>query len=257
MNSRVFSVALVAALLSLPLVAQAQVNLFNEHVDVGAGYDPALGWDLHVHDETNLAEYEPGDAILHAVPGAATSRPAGSAWDFVGVGAGQTFYRLPEVQNPALLFLGFGAEEIAPADIASWNTGDARLSSPTGQWIRWRLTGVTGAGGGAAPGFVSVWSNDVGGPISFISSFASGLDATDTAYALAGGHQDYNWGFSAPGAYELTFEVNSQFSAGGSSNANNTATYSFVVAAPEPGSAALALLALPLIGLVRYRRRTL
>ena len=102
----------------------------------------------------------------------------------------------------------------------------------------------------------SAWLNDgASNPINFISS-ANGIDGTDSGYVLAGGHQDYNWGFTAPGTYDVTFLVSSQFTAGGSSNANDTATYRFVVAAPEPGSFALALLGLPALGLVARRRKT-
>ena len=240
--------------------AHAQTSLFNEHVDIGAAYDPVTGWDLHIHDETNLAEYAPGDALLHVLPAAAAARPAGSAFDFIGVGAGQTYYRLPDTQNPALIFLGLGAEEADPNHFASWDTLDTRVASAfgtqTGKYVKFSVLNVTHTNFDATPGsgVFSAWINDGSGPINFISS-ADGVSAADSAYVLAEGHQHYNWGFSAPGTYEVTFQVSSQFSAGGSSNANDTATYTYVVAAPEPGSFVFALLGLPALGLIARRRK--
>ena len=134
--NRTKALAVALALGTLTLLpasrAQAQASLTNEHVDIGVGYDPVTGWDLHIHDETNDVEYGTGDALLHVLPAAAAARPAGSAFDFVGVGAGQTYYRLPDTQNPSLLFLGLAAEEANEADFAAWDTLDNRVASAFG-----------------------------------------------------------------------------------------------------------------------------
>ena len=100
--------------INLPGDQRFDAILSTGHADIGVAYEDDA-WDLHIHDEENDAEYEPGDALLHVGSQALITRDgglAGPAFDFLGVAAGGSFYRLPQSENPELLFLGFGAEEI-------------------------------------------------------------------------------------------------------------------------------------------------
>src|SRR5262245_8350609 len=85
---------LTMALPVTPLQAESVV-LTNEHADVGSGYEEG-SWDLHVHDESNGAEYEPNEALLFIGPAGKTSRPAGASWEFLGNEAGADLWVLPQ-----------------------------------------------------------------------------------------------------------------------------------------------------------------
>jgi surface-anchored protein len=162
------------------------VILKTEHVDVGVAYEDG-GWDLHVHDEDNDQEYEPDEALLYVGPQALTTRPAGAAFDFLGVAAGQTYYRLPQSLNPELLYLGIGGEEIE---------GGTFL----GGTVALRLKAVNG------PGHFAVWQSDDAGPAVYMAT-SDGVTAADFVTVFEGDHDHFNWGFTARGRYEVTFEA--------------------------------------------------
>jgi len=156
------------------------------HTDIGIAYED--GWDLHVHDEENDAEYEPDAALLYVGPQAETIRLPGAAFDFIGVGAGEAFWQLPHSPpHPELLLLGFGAEEIAGG---VFQDGLVRL----------QLKAVNG------PGHFSVWRSTDLGPEVFMAT-SDGITAADLFTGLTGGHEDMNFGFTARGRYEVTFQA--------------------------------------------------
>jgi hypothetical protein len=141
---------LCAALLVSAVAAQAQVTLPSGHTDIGASYSGGE-WDLHIH--TDDEEFAPGDAILFVSETAAFTRPGSAAFAFTGVGAGETLYRLPQSQNPELLYIGFSTEEIASgggSPFDSYLDPDPRVNL-TSRWISFNVTSVTG------PGTFSIW----------------------------------------------------------------------------------------------------
>jgi surface-anchored protein len=237
--------------------AFAQTVLTNQHVDIGAGFDLGV-WDLHLHDEDNDVEYEADEAVLSIGESAIRPRPAGSQFDFIGVGAGQLFHLNPQIQEPDLLLLGFGAEEIANGTFATYTPNDLRVPG-AGEWIRFDLLSVTGAGGSAAPGFFSVWANGVS-PIVYFSTF-DGISSADALHVLPGelGHQDANFGFSVPGTYEVTLRTTAFLGPGATNpTSSDPTTYTFVVsaAAPEPGTLALLTLGGAVTLAARRRKST-
>jgi surface-anchored protein len=233
------------ALLSLGLVspALAQTTIWDHHVDIGIDYTILGGWDLHIHDEDDMVEYDPADAILGVGPQAQQPRPAGAQFDFIGAGAGDPVWILPQVQDPALNFLGLAAEELDPDDLFEDWDPDGAGGVASARWFQFDLVSVNG------PGDFSVWLN--GGPsVAFATS--NGITSADRAFVLAGGHTDYNWAFTQPGTYEVSFTATGML-AGGTLSTSAPATYTFLVAAaPEPASLALCWLALPLA--IRLRR---
>jgi surface-anchored protein len=237
--------------------ATAQALLTQGHTDIGAGFDTdTQTWDLHVHYEETDTEYGADEAILFVKPESATARPASAQYAFIGVAAGNPFYFLPQSEDPNLLFLGLSAEEVVGGTFDTYTETDGRLTSPTGEWIRWDLVSVTGAGGASAPGFFSAWLETSGGPVAYFDT-ADGITAgEDRAFILPGedGHQDFNWGFTAPGVYEVTLTASALF--GGQRVTSAPTTYTFAVAnAPEPGVGVLTVAGALGFAVVRRRRK--
>lgn len=183
---------LLAGLLSagFTLTATAQKTfLNNEHVDVGVAFEDGE-WDLHIHDETNDREFEPGDAVLRVGGLARTTVPADPAYAFLGR-PGSTVWILPAVQNADLLFLGIGAEELEPGIFVN-------------DTVRLHLKRVRGPGRKA---HFAVYTIDAFGTPVVGMNTRDGLTEADAVDVPAGGHTDYNWAFSAPGRYRVTFEA--------------------------------------------------
>lgn len=177
--------------------------------------------DLHLHSEELPLDGYPseigaGDALLPVMAAAKQLRPSGSQFDFIGVAAGSSYWRLPKSQNPSLLFLSIGTEELDPADFAST--------------ITWSLLGVTGAGGGAAPGTFSLWNVDDFGGLVPLMSTSPGAGTPNSLIVSAGGHYHFNYGFSAPGLYNVQFAATATLAAAlGGGQVTGNAVYSFGV----------------------------
>jgi surface-anchored protein len=177
--------------------------------------------DLHLHsselpDNGYPAEIGASDALLPVKAAAKQARPAGSQFDFIGVASGESFWRLPKSQNGSLLYLSIGTEELTPADFASTIT----LS----------LVSVTGTGGGAAPGVFSVWDiDDFGGVVPLMSTL-TGAGTPNSLAVAAGGHYHRNYGFTAPGLYNVEFTATATLAAAlGGGQVTGSAIYSFGV----------------------------
>lgn len=177
--------------------------------------------DLHLHSsELPLdgypAEIGAGDALLPVKAAAKGLRPAGSQFDFIGVASGTPYWRLPKSQNPSLLFLSIGTEELDPAQFAST--------------ITWSLVGVTGTGGGAAPGVFSAWNVDDFGGLVPLMSTSLGAGTPNNVVINAGGHYHFNYGFTAPGLYNVEFAATATLAAAlGGGVVTGSAIYSFGV----------------------------
>lgn len=224
---------IAAALLLLPVnlvSASYTAVLDHQHVDIGMAYEDDA-WDLHVHDETNDTEYQPGEALLYAGGNTKANRPASSAFDFIGVGAGQPYWRLPTAHAPGVLFLGVGAEEVETGVFADWLVNDPRLNL-NGPYIELRLIDVRG------PGDFSVWSSTDDGPVVWMSTFDGGITSDDLLYQLAGGHSHFNYGFTAAGLYEVDLQATAYLGPGQTNPVtSDVATYHFgIETVPEPSS---------------------
>ncbi|MCU0784316.1 MAG: choice-of-anchor M domain-containing protein [Verrucomicrobia bacterium] len=225
----------LAALLTTGLASQAQTTLWEGHTDVGIVYEEG-GWNLHIgqHEATPPMEYAPNEAILGVdIVAASNTVPLGAEWSFLGT-AGSSLWVLPQVQDSALLFLGFGTEELESGVFVN---NEVTLS----------LQGVR------APGQFSVYEVGMfGSPTVFMNS-GDGITGADSIVLPAGGHRHMNWAFSTPGTYEVDFEAAGTLVEGNVFTTSGPITYTFEVAAvPEPGSASL--LALGGLGLLFARR---
>lgn len=221
------------AFIAAPAFVLAQTQLPDDHVDFGIGFD-AGALELHWHDEEGGNEYAPGGAYVRIPLSSSAIRPAGAQWDFTGTVSGGTIYLAPATQTAGVIFLGLGSEEIATGTFS-------------GNSVTLQLDSVSG------PGEFALWQTDgFGSPIVALASFTN----TQSFSLITGGHDHYNWGFTAPGIYELTFTVSGTLT-GAPSPITDTGTFTFVVgtaAIPEPSSFA-ALAGLGVLGLAATRRR--
>jgi surface-anchored protein len=237
---------LAAALLALPLPLRAASIYSYGHADIGLALEEG---ELHPHwhlddggivDGNQLSdsggdghEYEAGDLIARI----AASRPsaAGSA-DYLGVPAGtQVFVAGLVAYQP---YIGFGAEELNPLE---W-TGDISVE----------LTGFTTPLGG---NFALYTTNAAGTSTVDVSlstydpSQANSWGLGENVFGIGiGGHDHYQFGFTAPGEYTLTLKFTGQHNTLGTLSGEETFTFQVV---PEPGAGVLACLAL----VVLWRRR--
>lgn len=210
----------ILALVLCPVTAlkvTGQSWLWSGHADLGVNYKNGA-WDLHVH-HGSLGEFEPDDVILGVdVVAASNSVPAGPAWSFLGP-AGSPVWILPQTDRPGLLFLGVGAEELAPGLFVA-------------DQVTLSLMGVQG------PGHFALYTTDAfGSPTVFMNS-ADGITATDAIVLSAGQHRHVNWAFTAPGTYEITFAASGTLVDGHRFTSSDPATFRFAVV-PEPGVLAL------------------
>lgn len=135
-------------------------------------------------------------------------------------------------QNPISTqpFFGFSTESV-PGGVFSGG-------------IRFQLVDFVG------PGEFSLWQAGVFGAFTFFNTTIDGISAADALTRPTGSHDHYNWGFSAPGVYEVTWQASGTL-LNGSTLTSEPSTFTFVVV-PTPSTAAAALLS---CGLLAGRRR--
>lgn len=239
----------LAALLATGLTTQAQPLYTSGHGDVRMSYDTSTS-SLYLHYQLDYNSVVGGapvgtfaggpvsfapDSIITYVPNPSIARPAGSQYDFLGNNAGDPVWLIPQVQDSAKPWLGFSSEDLSAAN---W-VGGLQFSL---------IDAVTPAGG-----YFSLWNTGIFGAPSVFLDTADGIGADDVFNYALNTHAHYNWGFTQPGIYELTFKVVGNNVTDGLKEA--TATYTFAVGAvPEPSSAALILAGGGLL-LAGYRRR--
>jgi surface-anchored protein len=185
---------------------------FEPHLHNEGGADGAIIDGVRVTDDS---EYEPGDVTI-VVPELSTTTLNS-----------QNYYWLSQDETDAVNngapFLGVGLEELNPLD---WVGGSVNIS----------LASITG------PGSVSIWQDGFE-PVIFFDS------AGDSVPFAAGSHTHLNWGFTAPGAYQLEFAISGTHEDDGFQSASGT--YNFQVV-PEPSAAVLG--ALGALAMLRRRR---
>ncbi|MEQ1861339.1 MAG: choice-of-anchor M domain-containing protein [Chthoniobacteraceae bacterium] len=197
------------SLLSLALATGASAAVLRDgHTDLGIAYEDNKLFP-HIHDEGDDIEYTPGAAVLLVKHAAYEAIPVGTDYDFLRPGGETHVWRLPKVEDPNLLFLGFGTEEIDPGVLV-------------GDVVKIRLSALSGPVGGK---FACYDVDSFGAPVAIFNS-GDGISAADTYVIPIGGHQDLNWTFSQPGDYRVTFTITAKV---GTVNKTATAVYKFHV----------------------------
>ncbi|MDP0501891.1 MAG: choice-of-anchor M domain-containing protein [Verrucomicrobiota bacterium JB022] len=171
------------------------------HVDLRLVHHEETGLIFRpFHPETN-EELGLKNTTLVALPDAQTVQPSGALWAPIGAAAGQIVWLLPQTSNPDLLWLGTrGALDanllrpLPPAPV--FGSGQAGL----------QLIAMSGSGPDAGGEFALYTTDNFGAP-TFRCSTVDGIDEADLIAPInASSHTHYNWSFTAPGDYYLTFE---------------------------------------------------
>lgn len=200
------SIAAIATL--MPLTAQADLYELELHLHASEG----ISSDMFDSDGNPVGEAPAGGALVPVVSAAKTTRPVGAAWDFIGTSAGSNLWVLPKTKVNGVLFLGIGAEEISAGDLA----GPITLTFQS-------LSGPSGA-------VFSMW--DIGSFANVIPmvTSASGYGVANTLTIAAGSHNHFNYGFTAPGLYDVTFAATATLASSlGGGQVGGTGTFRFGV----------------------------
>lgn len=150
-------------------------------------------------------------------------RPAGAQWDFLGMAAGEPIYILPSGGTPPTLpYLGLSSED---PSIGSFEE------------LRFTLAGFSG------PGVFSLFVGTTVHMNTLNNTFPAGSVTLEI-----GDHQHYNWGFSQPGTYDLTFDL--ELLDGGDVVMSGSDVFRFEII-PEPTTGLLMLFAAGGLALMR------
>lgn len=176
----------LAVLLAATGAAQTSfTTLTREHTDMRILYTPGGSnvLELAMRDEDRGINHPTNDVILIAKEQSRLTLPVGTPFG----DAGQPFWILPQTQNVNLLYLGVSAEGIAPGVFTGPLTIALKRFEGPGYFMAWQATG---------PGQFNIRVNT-----------RDGISAADAFTPIIGSHEHFNWGFSAPGVYSITFQV--------------------------------------------------
>lgn len=217
------------------------------HADLGIAYN-AGAFDLHIHVHPSAVvngvvvgaddELSASSTLIFLPWTSIVSRPAGVAFDFIGVAAGANFSRTPQSLAQANLegapFFGIGAEEIALGDFV-------------GDTVNIALVAINGPAGGN----FSLFQN----PSTRFMDTLDGNFANDAFDFPALAEDHFNWAFTQPGYYDVDIRVSGTHVVDGFVSTIETYRF-FVSPVPEPSSVLLVSLAAIGGGLwIRSRRR--
>lgn len=177
---------LAAGLLAPVAAAQVPYPLSFEHIDLAIAWNG--GWSIALNDN-DAGVLRPLDQTIvrgrfGIDAGTILQRPGPSQWDFFGVPPGADLWILPQNLDPALPWLGLGAEQNVPSDFTSQPVI--------------RVEAVRG------PGAFSLYRVGFSGQPEPLVTSADGLAPGGERFELtAGSHVHASWAFTAPGTYEI------------------------------------------------------
>jgi len=214
-----FSALLLAALASGFHSEGSDLLLDEGHFDLALNFLPGDGWQRYIYSYASGHQLAPMTSIFRVKEEAETVVPDDPAFSLLG-NPGTTIWVIPESYDPEIVYLGIGAPLLG-RDIFSGGL------SNRGQ-VTMRLIEVRGSGP-AAGGTLTMWQSGFPPRIHF--STADGIGPEDALNAItANFHAHYNWAFTQPGLYRVTFEFSGTLvPALGGEYTSTEVTYSFEI----------------------------
>ena len=205
-------ISLLIAVLTLQ-GAQAGTLLKRIHVDHAFRYGGGE-WEIVIHGNDGDPDPDPEKVVMVVIDqpfpseGGRATRPSSGQWNFLGVGANEDVWIIPQAFTP-LLWPGWRTE----GRFAEYFDSDPRLGF-TSRFVKISLEGITYSGLG--DGHFSIWSNQTGGVTKQWISSADGITEED-GYYFSSGHAHNNFGFSDPGVYRVDYSASAFLSNDGGS----------------------------------------
>jgi surface-anchored protein len=201
--------------------------LGSEHVHFEMNFASGNWQKFDLLDDTHGVPYKPNQVILYIGPQDLTTQ--GGGLDFVGAGAGNSFWETPLNTNAQRPYTSVAVEsETIPSNTFDlYQPNDPRISR-VGEWITLSMVNVQG------PGYVSMWQ-DAQIPLNqwWMSSYDGGQTFASAIFVEPGGHIHVHWGFTAAGTYKVQFQASAFY--GGNQVTSNPVTLTFAVdAGPAP-----------------------
>ena len=225
----------------------AQSTWTSGHGDIGVAYEGPNDLYVHWHMEGGIVdgmaaddvEFDGNQLIAEVNANHLLSRPAGAEWDLVGNSAGENTWWLPQSNSDPT----FGAAATGKPFLG-WAAEEGIIASEWSDFM-WEITDFSG------PGEFSVWQDGFT-PSFFLSTAGDPSDLMTPGPGLEA-HDHFNWGFTAPGYYEVELTVSGTHSVDGFSTGSGRFGFQVV---PEPGSFVV-LGSLGAVSLLVRRRRKL
>jgi surface-anchored protein len=215
--------------------ASAVTTLSDGHIDIfEVHYNSSVvptEFALHIHDHDTETHFEAADVTLQVNESSYFGSPAG----LVPV-LGTAAYILPATQEPGMLYGGVSAD------------------GPTGVFQNNRFTIRMVSAGAANPGNFAMYRFSGGGALQVGLQAIGGSVSVNEVTVPIGGHEHWNWGFSAPGTYTFEFQGLGVKSADLSVFETSRELFTFNVI-PEPSSGALLLAGFAAVLAARRKRR--
>ncbi|MGM7422302.1 choice-of-anchor M domain-containing protein [Cellulosimicrobium sp. CpK407] len=154
------------------------------HVDVGPRFLDDT-WTLQARDDRAVPPVWrfPDETVFHVVDESILEAPDSEDYAFLGVEPGAPLYVVPQVQNQAVVWLG-------------WNTQDPEVTQRIDRGATLRLDGVEGPGS-----FFLFLQEGVTGPPNVL--WNSGTAYPQDLWMDVNTHVHANWVFTEPGVYTL------------------------------------------------------
>ncbi len=168
------------------------------HVGVSLTYSTnSAAWTLASGNAALGIKFAPDQVRWVALPTTLRLVPEDTRFAFLGA-AGDPVWILPEVQQPHLLWPGFGLQAVPTGVFA-------------GDDVAIRLVGIDG------PGDFFLYQLDMLGQPEVSFNTRDGIDTRDVKMLKAGSHVHVNWGFTQPGAYRVSLQATGTLVTGGES----------------------------------------
>ncbi len=204
------------SLSTVNLLPDSIVRWVDGHGDVHVDYvSGEWQWAIIEDDDPDMTIVELGSGSQVVIPDL-------EQFQFLGT-PGSPLWVSPQVSRDGVPFIGIDISE-----------------TPTGLFVNNRLE--VRLAGRSGPGEFFLWSTDGSGNASILMDSSDGIDNSDAISVGIPAHTHVNWGFSAPGAYEIDLVGHGVLQADGTSITSDPQSVYFLVNTLEEGETDIEML---------------